>query len=308
MKRPGPWLATVSTLDTQTDPELERLFAAARTVVDPTPENRARVTSAVESATSRATSPSAGGAAGASRVDALRRSAAAHTGARVSGKWLAATGALTLALGFWLGHTVGRSEGGRDSAPRPQEAVRDGAVEPSAPRTSSGGDGALATSDAPPAAPETATMGTPPVELATAIPLSDSARTSHRSSPGEPRPRVASSPRANPRTRRAELALPPPATLSFREVLEQLRRARAQLDSGQATMSLLVLSELDRNAGELLLEERETTRVLALCAAGQGKAARAVAARLRESSPRSIYTMRIESSCAADSAGDTLPE
>jgi hypothetical protein len=100
-------------------------------------------------------------------------------------------------------------------------------------------------------------------------------------------------------------ATPPPAppALNFREVLEQLRRAREQLRNGQATMSLLVLSELDRSAGEVLREERETTRVLALCSAGQDKAAREAAARLEQLSPRSIYATRLANSCVVDAEG-----
>ena len=73
-------------------------------------------------------------------------------------------------------------------------------------------------------------------------------------------------------------------------------------------MSLLVLSELDRNAGELLLEERETTRVLALCSAGQEKAARAAAEALRQKNPRSIYAMRLAQSCITDDEANEAGE
>jgi hypothetical protein len=291
MKQPGPWLASVSTLDAQTDPELERLFAAARAAVEPTAENRARVTSAVASAVSR----SAPGGGEAARAAALRGAGLARTGARVSGKWLAATGALTLALGFWLGHAVGRNEAAPAASPPASQAAaraRDGRVS----------DG---TRDLPPGGPSDpgvreATVSAPNEAVPSLVPEAELERAASR--PSEPRPRRASGQRAPRREREAPAALPPAATLGFREVLEQLRRARAQLDSGQATMSLLVLSELDRSAGELLLEEREATRVLALCAAGQDRAARAAAERLRASSPRSIYAMRIESSCAAESA------
>jgi hypothetical protein len=87
--------------------------------------------------------------------------------------------------------------------------------------------------------------------------------------------------------------------MSFRQVLEQLRRARRLLDGGQATLSLLLLAELDRGAGELLREEREATRVLALCAAGEVDAARRTAAELSNANPRSIYAMRLGDSCVA---------
>lgn len=87
--------------------------------------------------------------------------------------------------------------------------------------------------------------------------------------------------------------------MSFRQVLEQLRRARRSLEGGQATLTLLLLDELDRGAGELLREEREATRVLALCAAGEVAAARRAAAQLSDASPRSIYAMRLGESCVA---------
>jgi hypothetical protein len=295
MKQPGPWLAVVSTLDPQTDPELEQLFAAARTAVDPSPESRARVTSAVAAARSRSVSPGAGG----SGAEALRRAAGARTGVRASGKWLAAAGALTLALGFWLGHTVGRAEAHLDAAPSLQPSTGAGVAHDDAVGEGTVGDDAVRVlaRDPEPLAPST------PIERAPSL-APDPERTPAASASSAPRPRVASSPRARRRGHGAASAQLPPAALSFGEVLAQLRRARAQLDSGQATASLLVLSELDRNAGDLLLEERETTRVLALCAAGQDKAAGAVADRLRETSPRSIYAMRIESSCAAESASD----
>jgi hypothetical protein len=87
--------------------------------------------------------------------------------------------------------------------------------------------------------------------------------------------------------------------MSFRQVLEQLRRARRSLEGGQATLALLLLDELDRGAGELLREEREASRVLALCAAGEVAAARRAAAQLSDASPRSIYAMRLGESCVA---------
>ena len=87
-------------------------------------------------------------------------------------------------------------------------------------------------------------------------------------------------------------------------MLDELRRAQQQLRSGNATMSLLLLSELDRSAGDVLLEERDATRVLALCAVGQEEAAREVASQLSHDSPRSIYGMRLEASCISDAPSD----
>jgi hypothetical protein len=113
-----------------------------------------------------------------------------------------------------------------------------------------------------------------------------------------PRP----APRATPALAEPSRASAELARLSFRQVLDQLRRAQQQLRNGQATMSLLLLSELDRSAGDVLLEERNATRVLALCAAGQEEAARDVARRLEHDSPRSIYGLRLEASCITDAS------
>jgi hypothetical protein len=87
--------------------------------------------------------------------------------------------------------------------------------------------------------------------------------------------------------------------MSFRQALEQLRRARRLLEGNQATLTLVLLDELDREAGELLREEREATRVLAFCAVGDVAAARRAAAQLSKASPRSIYAMRLGDSCIA---------
>lgn len=83
----------------------------------------------------------------------------------------------------------------------------------------------------------------------------------------------------------------------FAEVLERLHRANLALRRGQASLALIQLAELDRRAGEVLREEREVTRVLALCASGETQAARRAAAPLRASSAGSIYAHRLETSC-----------
>jgi hypothetical protein len=300
VKQPGPRLAVVS--PDEADPELEQLFAAARTAVEPEAESRARVTSALAAAGVRP------GLGGAGAPGALQGSVT-PSAVRASGKWLVASGALTLALGFWLGHGVGRAEGRREVAAvslarqnveRESAAVLDtGAVVNGGPaneaRANATGSNEAGSNEA------RANAARESSELDAEQSRSELSARERSSRPASPLP-------ARGRRRAAKAPDPvPSATLSFREVLEQLRRARAQLDAGQATMSLLVLSELDRNAGDLLLEERETTRVLALCAAGQDRAARAAADRLRADSPRSIYAMRLESSCVADGASDRTP-
>jgi hypothetical protein len=303
MKQPGPWLSVVSPPEAA-DPELERMFAAARIAVDPTLESRARVTSALAASMARAVPPAAGapGALLAAQPRAMGGFA----------RWLVVSGALTLGLGYWLGHEVGRAEGHREatqpqgSAPEASElrSARDAIV--------SGVPAGTPSNAGAPAADAARTNAATVAESAPDdAPLDDSGRRSDRVrlAPGSRRSaRATSSMPAGSRQHAKSVEPGAPTSLSFGEVLEQLRRARAQLDAGQATMSLLVLSELDRNAGDLLLEEREATRVLALCAAGQEKAARVVAERLRASSPRSIYAMRLESSCiTASVAEDATP-
>lgn len=86
----------------------------------------------------------------------------------------------------------------------------------------------------------------------------------------------------------------------FAEVLERLHRANVALRRGQASLALIQLAELDRRAGEVLREEREVTRVLALCASGETQAAKRAAAPLRAGSAQSIYAHRLEMSCARE--------
>lgn len=81
-------------------------------------------------------------------------------------------------------------------------------------------------------------------------------------------------------------------------MLERLRRAHVALRQGQASLALIQLAELDRSAGDVLREEREVTRVLALCAAGDTAAAQRAAEPLQRGSERSIYATRLDASCA----------
>ena len=61
-----------------------------------------------------------------------------------------------------------------------------------------------------------------------------------------------------------------------------------------------LLDELDaRFSSQLLDEERAATRVLGLCASGDSAAALVLARREFSARPRSIYTRRLEQSCAS---------
>jgi hypothetical protein len=80
--------------------------------------------------------------------------------------------------------------------------------------------------------------------------------------------------------------------------VERLRRAHRALADGRASLALLQLEELERFAGDTLREEREVTRILALCALGEVAGARQAATRLLASRENSIYAHRLEQSCA----------
>jgi hypothetical protein len=311
MKPTGPFLEVVSG---EPDVEVEQVLGAARAWAEPSGNNRERVAAALR-ATLPAALPTAlptalSGPGGltpvlspsswpdgvaptkASRANAVRR------GARLGrAPWLLIGGALLGALGFWLGHGVGYGAGERDTIARAGEALS----VPARDALASGVEPARGADELP--AQERESSEPPPSRLepaavsqrAKALAPRADATTNARA----PRPPAARATPAGvePSGERAE-----PSRLSFRQVLDQLRRAQQQLRNGQATMSLLLLSELDRSAGDVLLEERNATRVLALCAAGQEDAARDVARRVEHDSPRSIYGMRLEASCITDAS------
>jgi hypothetical protein len=299
MKNPEPVLSIVSG-QPEPDPELERLLSAARDAAEPSDDNRTRVTRALALALpgtlvtdSFAPPESDLGSSGAALKSPLEPVTSAASS--VSGIWLAAGGAAIGVIGFWLGHSVGRAETQHEMRALTR-AVAQVSASPA------------------PVAPTPALVPVVPA-LAPEVPAQpEPAAAELASAPPAPAPRALPKPRAA-QVLRAATPPPAPPALNFREVLEQLRRAREQLRNGQATMSLLVLSELDRSAGDVLREERETTRVLALCAAGQDKAAREVAAQLEQLSPRSIYASRLANSCvvvaqgspSGEAIGDTAP-
>jgi hypothetical protein len=100
------------------------------------------------------------------------------------------------------------------------------------------------------------------------------------------------------RPRQPGRAVPGAAAGSFGQVVERLRRAHRALADGRASLALLQLEELEHFAGDTLREEREVTRILALCALGEVAGARQAAARLLASRENSIYAHRLEQSCA----------
>jgi hypothetical protein len=320
MKPKAPFLEVVSEF-AGADPELDGVLAAARSVAEPALENRDRVavrlrlaldpsfaSSIVERESHESAAPGSGAhpsapASAHVRASSPDRSAAPHA-ARQSPYRLLFGGAVIGALGFWLGHDLGRAAGFRDallartSIGLAQPASADPAnmppvnLEPADVEPSRLSSPASARPPESPAHPARSLEPTAPLPEAHArmLPATSTQVPSAPASSRSGRGQRAASPARPARDHDA---------MSFRQVLEQLRRARRSLEGGQATLALLLLDELDRGAGELLREEREATRVLALCAAGEVAAARRAAEQLSDASPRSIYAMRLGESCVA---------
>jgi hypothetical protein len=294
MKPTGPFLEVVPG-SADADPELERVLGAARALAEPEQGSRERVAAALRLALSpsqhsNVMRPGEGSGHDAHPGRDVRApappAAPQPRAVRAPMPWLLLGGALLGALGFWLGHGVGRAAGLREALSVQAAAAEAARLEPAAHEPSR-----LELTERSPSSREQ-----PAAERQRAAPQI-----------GELEARGPSSPRAAAAKSNARSTLRPPEpeldAMSFRQVLDQLRRARQQLDNGQATLSLLLLSELDRGAGDILREERELTRVLALCAVGQHEAARRSAALLSSESPRSIYAMRLSNTCVG--AGDS---
>lgn len=273
------------------DPELEQLFAVARELAEPSLVNRERVSKALRAALPEALVPhqtpservgagqNASWWGGPSLLGQSLRGSGATRGA---GKWWLLGGALIGASGFWLGHVVGYADAERTRASAQLAGSALGRAA-EAPGGTALGEPRMALAPAPESVRQEAA---PSLEL----PSSDTSE-----------PPESLRPKALP-GRKPNLAVehaPAQADINFREVLDQLRRAEQHLRSGQSTVSLLLLSELDRHAGDVLWEERETARILALCASGQERRARSAASALRQRNRETIYAMRLDESCAA---------
>jgi hypothetical protein len=85
----------------------------------------------------------------------------------------------------------------------------------------------------------------------------------------------------------------------LRFTLEQLRKAQLLLRAGEPKRALDLLDLLDaRVPSSILEEERDVTRTLALCDAGDATAAAVRAQRLLERAPGSVYALSLRESCA----------
>jgi hypothetical protein len=104
---------------------------------------------------------------------------------------------------------------------------------------------------------------------------------------------------AAPRPRAHAAKDTPENAESLRLVLEQLRKAQLFSRAGEHRRALAALDELDARVPlEVLQDEREVARTLALCDAGQEHAASALAARLIQRAPDSAYALSLRESCA----------
>lgn len=301
MKPTGPFLSVVPEPGPE-DSELERHFAAARELAEPDAQSRARVARALNAALPASAPLPAFGTGNGAPVPGPA------TVAHWASLWKLVVGAAAIgAVGFGLGITVGHgsapaasangapiAQGSSSGAPVSTDLATAPAPAPtSASASAAAASSRRSTSEPKPAAEPASGADVSPNELAP-----QRAHAARASASSSTRFDVASRGRSH-----ARAAAEVPAThaaIDFRAALDQLRRAREQLERGHATASLLLLSELDRDAGELLFEEREATRVLALCATGEPRAARDAADRLRQRSPRSIYARRLATSCVAD--------
>jgi hypothetical protein len=91
----------------------------------------------------------------------------------------------------------------------------------------------------------------------------------------------------------------PPRSDQLGAEIELLARANSAVNAGDAGRALASLREYDRRFGAgILREERGAASVLALCAAGRSREARAEAERFVRRWPRSPLLSRIEGSCA----------
>jgi len=114
----------------------------------------------------------------------------------------------------------------------------------------------------------------------------------------DPAPRLTPSAqlRAAPSRHRAVARSSEP--LGLHEALQLLSRAQSVLRRGWPERALELLAELEqRQPGELLLEERRVTRILALCELGEVDQAQAARQELGSGPASSIYAGRLAASC-----------
>jgi hypothetical protein len=259
------------------DRALDRVLQLAASAAGPEPLVRARVERALDEALGV-------GAMGAGTGASWLRSGWARAGSKLG----------LVTMGVAIGFVWGRSPEWRAArAPEPTTIVARASVASAEP---SGASELAATSAAPwpvvqpPVAPAPVDAPAPPLEQREA--------TSRATAPA--RPRVGGTPpRAVPARATHSLASATSSDDSLRIVLEQLRKAQLFLSASEPARALAALDELDaRVPAAVLAEERDVTRVLALCKAGDAAQAARLAARVLVRAPDSAYALSLRESCA----------
>ncbi|HTV23633.1 MAG TPA: hypothetical protein VMG12_33315 [Polyangiaceae bacterium] len=289
--------------------EMERAFEETKRRSGPSDADRERITGALRARLGASVVPEGfvpaaaleGGAANGAAVSdgagaGVPRGSAARAGVGRGG-WLGVvvgTGVVAGAIGFVLGHGIGQHEGteARESGGGPVASTAPLPASVERPFTLK----------RPRAADEPeVTSGTNEGRIA----REGSAAREERLPPSDAHARTPAlgTMRPLPRSARVESTTvdgTAPPHLSFADVLERLQRANLALRQGRAPLALIELAELDRTGGDILHEEREVTRVLALCAIDDVAGARRVAAPLLAGGARSIYAPRLDASCASE--------
>jgi hypothetical protein len=204
----------------------------------------------------------------------------------------ASWGALTAAAGFWFGIQYARGTLPFERAPSvptlqaptpvPEEPIRRAPAEQE---------------PAPAAFPATTPSVAERVRGQSSASLDEGTRAAVRSSAASAVDNAHAERHTIPRHRQG---VRPPEQLSFRQVLDRLRRAERAERNGAPELALALLDEIDQGAARTVLrEERLLTRVLALCDQGDVARARQRARELAGAQNDSIYASRLRESCAA---------
>lgn len=203
---------------------------------------------------------------------------------------LGVAGAGLFAAGFWLG--------------RASSLVSTQALAP----TSIARPAATGASPASPPAVGAPSLA-PPGPARAASPADDAGATTPAATDRDGRARVAAPVRPGHAAARgaSPRAVPAPAAdEALKEALRRLRRAQRALHENDAGRALATLDDLDRRVPlDVLGEERQMTRILALCAAGDTLEARSLARGWHTQYPGSVYATRLQGSCVV--APDSKP-
>jgi hypothetical protein len=278
---------------TVSDRTIERLLTEAHAAAGPSGEQRLRALRRLESSLGSPPLLPPSSFTGAARLSDGGGPAPPAAAVGTGFSPLAAVAVLAALLGLAAGYALLRS----DNPPGPPSGSRS----PSAAQSGH----ARAQSEATPAHVER------PVPPAPPAPSSEPLRAGAAgpSQPLAPSPSRRDSPvAAGSSTPPARVPDAPAGPADLHEALALLRASQRELGAHHADRSLALLAELEARAPELLIEERDTTRVLAWCERGEPERARTLARALRAAHPESVYRQRIAASCAASADTERVLE